>query len=204
MFNKELFDEICDVHCAWAELEKFVTKIDKNEFDLDNPFDKYYNVDRIICAIEKYQSKEIDAKFLADWMDAYNWIIMGGFKIEDEDKSVSLKDFLIWTITDWIDSLTFFEDSDDYYTLEEYKTVFRVLDFVLKDLENCDAEFSQKGHNEGDVVVLVINRKAKYFIKIWGQLNYAEEDILIPKVPHKQLQNQVNDLKKQGYKELRY
>ena len=62
MYNKELFEKICSVSCSFEELESFVSGIDKREFDLDSPFEKYYNVDKIISAIGKYQSKEIGAR----------------------------------------------------------------------------------------------------------------------------------------------
>ena len=64
MFNQELFNKICTGTCTFEELENFVTKIDKKEFDLDNAFDKYYSLERILFVINKYNKKQISAKFL--------------------------------------------------------------------------------------------------------------------------------------------
>lgn len=212
MFNKELFEKICDVSCDWSELEKFVINIDKKEFDLNNAFEKYYNVERIICAIEKYRSKKINAKFLAYWSNAYDWIINSGFKIENKDKSISLKEFLIFEISDWLDSLSFFDDSDDWYNLEEYKTAFKVLDSVLQDIDNCEAIFADDADEEDedydcyahDVVVLIKNVNAKYFIKVYTDCIYPDDNVLFSKVPLTELENQATQLQKQGYSELKY
>lgn len=212
MFDKELFKKICDVSCDWSELEKFVTDIDKKEFDLSNAFEKYYNVERIICAIEKYQSKKLNAKFLAYWSNAYNWIINSGFKRENNDKSISLKEFLIFEISDWIDGLSFFDGSEDLYNIEEFKTVFKVLDSVLRDVDNCEAIFAVDADEQDedydyyahDVDVLIKNVKAKYFIKVYTDCIYPDDNVLFSKVPLTELENQTTQLQKQGYRELQY
>lgn len=81
MFDKELFNKICTVTCSFEELANFVTNIDEKEFDLDDAFEKYYSLERILCAIKKYKSKQISDKFLAYWANAYDWILMSGFKV---------------------------------------------------------------------------------------------------------------------------
>lgn len=212
MFDKELFKKICDVSCEWYDLKKFVTNIDKKEFDLDNAFEKYYKVERIICAIEKYQAKKIDAKFLAYWSTAYDWIIMSGFKIKNEDKSVSLKDFLIFEISDWLDSLSCFDGSEDLCNLEYYKTTFKVLDSVLQDVDDCEAIFAIDADEDDDdydyyahyVEVLIKNDSAKYFIKVYTDCIYPDDNMLFPQVQLEELENQATQLQKQGYRELKY
>lgn len=204
MFNRHLFAKICDVSCSFNELEEFVIDIDKKEFDLQNPFEKYYSVDKIILAIEKYQANEIDAKFLAYWMNAYNWIIMGGFKIEKKDESISLKEFLIWTISDWLDSLSFFNVDNDWYNLEDYKNAYKVFDLVLQDINHCKAVFADYGDNEGDAVVLIRNDNSKYYIKVYGELDYNNEMISFEKVEYAYLDNQAKQLLNLGYQELKY
>lgn len=211
MFNKELFEKICDVSCDWSELEKFVINIDKKEFDLNNAFEKYFNVERIICAIEKYRSKKINAKFLAYWSTAYDWIINSGFKIENNDKSVSLKEFLIFEISDWLDSLSFFDDSDDWYDLEEYKNTFKVLDFILQDIDDCEAIYAVEAEDDEDddyythdVTVLIKNVKEKYFIKLYTDCIYPENNVLFTEVLLTDLESQEGQLQKQEYIELKY
>ena len=59
------------------------------EYDLDYPFEKYYNVATIIGAINKYISKEWNHRTLANWCCIYNWILGGGFKedVKEFDKT---------------------------------------------------------------------------------------------------------------------
>ncbi|MDE5910950.1 MAG: hypothetical protein K2H24_01310, partial [Clostridia bacterium] len=95
MYNKILFEKICNVECSFEELKQFNGKIDEQEYDLDNPFEKYYNVDRIVLAIEKYKRKDMEYRCLACWANAYNWIISGGCKLKYEE---SLKALLIYEI----------------------------------------------------------------------------------------------------------
>lgn len=203
MYNKDLFEKICNLTCSFDELKDFVTAIDKKEFDLDNPFAKYYNVDRLIAAIEKYESKEIDEKYLAYWMNAYNWIIMGGFKFGQDDDTVSAKEYLIWQIVDWIDGLSFFDTGFDY-DLEKYKTAFKVLDLVLQDIDKCKVVFAEYGWNEDDVVALVTNYAAKYFVKVYGRLDYNDNTILFEKIDLDDLTARAENLCKIGYQELKY
>lgn len=212
MFDKELFKKICDVSCEWGELEKFVIHIDKKEFDLDNAFDKYYKAENIIHAIEKYQAKEIDAKFLAYWANAYDWIIMSGFKIESDDRSVSLKDVLFFELSDWLDSLSFLDDGEDLNKSEEYKNVFKVLDYFLQDIDDCEAVFAlDADEDDEDYIgyahyadVLIRNDNAKYFIKIYLDSYYFDDNVLFPRVSPEELENQATRLQNQGYRELSY
>lgn len=204
MNNKDLFNKICNVSCLFNELEDFCIDINKKEFDLDNPFEKYYSVDRIISAIEKYQSKIIDAKFLAYWMNAYNWIIMGGFKSAEAEKYIPLKQILIWEITDWIDSLSFFDDSDDLYNLEGYKATFKVLDLALQEAERCQAVFAMENEEDdgcgADIIVLITNEDSKYFIRLYTDINDATD--YLDKIDSSTMADRVEQLLKLGYQEL--
>lgn len=113
---------------------------------------------------------------------------------------------------DKMDSLSFFDDSDDWYNLEEYKTTFRVLDSVLQDIDNCEAIFAVDADEEDedydyyahDVVVLIKNVNAKYFIKVYTDCIYPDDNVLFSKVSLTELENQATQLQKQGYRELQY
>lgn len=203
MYDRALFERICDLTCTFTELNEFVIGIDKKEFDTDAPFEKYYRADRLTAAIEAYQNKQIDANFLAQWMNAYDWIIMGGFQIK-ESRKVTLRDFLIWTISDWIDALSFFDGDDEWYRLEKYIQAFQVLDAVLQQLNDCSAVFAQHGYNDDDVVVLIVNNSAKCFIKVYGELDFRRAARDFKKVEFSDLENQAKKLSESGYRELLY
>ncbi len=129
---------------------------------------------------------------------------MGGFKIEEEDKSISLNDFLIWEISDWIDGLSFLDDFKNAYNLEDYKLAYRVLDSVLQDLGHCTAVFAEHGYNENEVVVLITNDSAKYFIKVYGELDYNNDVINFDKIKDTDLESRAKQLLNSGYQELVY
>ena len=207
MYNKELFDKIINVTCTFDELKEFVINIDKQEFDLDNAFEKYYSIERILNAIRRYENKEIDDIYLSCWMNAYNWIIMAGFKIESENKEIYFRDWVEWAISDWLDSLSFFDDSYDWYNLEEYKNSFMVTDKIYKNLNDWKCLFAHTdewGDNEDDVVLLAINHKAKEFVKMYGNLDYLNDVVKIDRIEPDEVEKEIERLKKQGFVKLKY
>ena len=206
MYNKEMFEKICNVTCSFTELESFVIDMSKKEFDLDSPFEKYYDAQTILHAIHRYEKGEVTDKYLAYWMNAYGWIIMGGFKIEAKDNSITFKEWLEWVITDWLDSLSFFDETEEWFKLDKYKKAFTVLSKVYCKIKDWNSVFSEKegSYNEDDVVVLAYNDKAKEFVKIYGELDYYRLDVQFQRVEPDELEKQVEELKKKGYQQLKY
>ena len=207
MYNKDLYNKIIHVSCSFEELETFVSGIDKKEFDLDNAFEKYYDLERIIYAINRYENKEVDDKYLAYWMNAYNWIIMAGFKIESKNNEISFRDWVVWEISDWLDSLSFFDDSDDWFNLGDYKNSFRIIDEIYKNINDWKCVFAHTdewGDNDEDVVLLVVNDKTKELVKIYASLDYLNERVDFPRIEEDEFEKKIKQLKKVGYQELRY
>ena len=206
MYDKKLFEKICNVTCSFEELEPFVIDINKKEFDLDNPFEKYYDLQTILLAIHRYEKGEVSDRYLAYWMNAYNWIIMGGFKIETENNSITFKEWLEWEICDWLDSLSFFDETKEWFKLDKYKKAFTVLSKVYCNIKGWNSVFSEEegSYNEDDVVVLAYNDKTKEFVKIYGQLDYYCLDVEFPKIECNELENQMKELKEKGYQQLKY
>lgn len=207
MYNKELYGKIINVSCSFEELESFVSDISKKEFDIDNAFEKYYDLERILFAISRYENKEINDKYLAYWMCAYNWIIMAGFRAGNENVGITFQEWVLWEISDWLDSLSFFDDSDDWFNLDDYKNSFRIIDEIYKNLNDWECIFAHTdewGDNDDDVVLLTINNKAKKFVKIYASLNYLNEKVDFPRIEEDELGKKIKQLKKVGYQELRY
>ena len=207
MYNKEVFDKIINATCSFEELESFVTDIDKKEFDTDNAFEKYYNIERILYVIRRYKNKEIGDEYLSCWMNAYNWIIMAGFKIESVNDEFSFKDWLMWEISNWLDGLTFFDDSADAFNVEDYKNSFIIIDKIYKDLNDwtCFLAHTDKwGNNEDYLTILTINYKTKEFVKMHADLSYLNEDVKIEKKEFDELKKKIEQLKLQGFAKLKY
>ena len=207
MYNKELFDKIINATCMFEELEAFVIDIDKKKFDLDKAFEKYYNLERILYAIRRYENNEIDDRYLSYWMNAYNWIIMAGFKIESENNEISFHDWVVWEISDWLDSLSFFDDSDDWFNLEDYKNSFIIIDKIYKNINDWKCFFAHTdewGDNEDDEVLLAINHNTKEFVKMYGNLDYLNEVVNIDRIELEEVEKEIERLIKQGFVELKY
>ena len=207
MYNKDLYNEIINASCSFEELEFFVSDIDKKEFDLNNAFEKYYDVEKILYAINRYENKEVDDKYLAYWMNAYNWIIMAGFKIESKNNEIAFLDWVMWEISDWLDSLSFFDDSDDWFNLDDYKNSFKIIDGIYKNINEWDCVFAHTdewGGNDDDVVLLVVKDKTKELVKIYASLDYLNEKVDFPRIEEDELEKKIKQLKKVGYQELRY
>ena len=169
MYDKELYDKILNVSCTFEELSEFNSQFgDKNKaniFDLDSPFEKYYDVNIIIYAIEKYQKKEIDDRYLACWAKAYNEIIRAGFdSIEYGDYS-PIKELLMYEISDCLYWLSCSDEEDEYFDLEENKEDYRILDIVYRDADDCRAIFAY--YKDDKIVILVSNDKKKYYISLY-------------------------------------
>ncbi|MDY5264611.1 MAG: hypothetical protein SPH07_06205 [Eubacteriales bacterium] len=207
MYDKDLYNKILSVSCSFEELENFVIDINKKEFDLDNAFEKYYDVEKILYAIRRYERGEVEDKYLAYWMNAYNWIIMAGFKLKKEETEITFQEFLEDLITDWLDSLSFFDDSDDWYNLDDYKNTYIALDKVYKninDWEHIFAHTDEFGDNDDDVVVLAYNNKTKEFVKLYHELDYLNYKVNIERVELDRLKKEIRQLKKRGFEEMKY
>ena len=204
MYNKDLYNKIIHVSCSFEELETFVSGIDKKEFDLDNAFEKYYDVEKILYAINRYENQEVDDKYLAYWMNAYNWIIMAGFKIESKNNEISFLDWVVWEISDWLDSLSFFDDSDDWFNLDDYRNSFKIIDGIYKNINEWDCVFAHTdewGGNDDDVVLLVVNDKTKELVKIYASLDYLNERVDFPRIEEDEFEKKIKQLNKVGYQE---
>lgn len=132
---------------------------------------------------------------------------MAEFRTQQENKEIVFKDWLVWEISDWLDSLSFFDDSEDYITLEDYKNSFLIMDKIYKSIDEWKCVFAHTdefGDNEDDVVLLAVNNKTKEFVKIYGNLDYLNEKAKIEKIEADELKKETEQLKKRGFKELKY
>ena len=59
MYNQDFFNKIINLEASQDDLINFNSHIDEQEFDLDEPFTKYYDLKFIIKAIDKYNNKEM-------------------------------------------------------------------------------------------------------------------------------------------------
>ena len=205
MFDQTLFNSICSVKCTDEELKNFVSKIDKKEFDLNNAFEKYYSLERILHAIDKYKTQQIDDIFLANWANAYNWIIMSGFKISSQNKKNGVKEIVVDEISEWLDALSFFEtDNEDCFEMERYTAVFSTLDRVYKNANEWAVKCVHDDYDSETKRILLFNANSKAYLEIQRDCydDYAVDGQLLK--DKDAFDKALKDLKESGYIEMPY
>ena len=202
MFDQKLFQKIIACQCSLKELEAFGEHIDQMEFDTENAFVKYYHLNHILHGIHRYQNKTISQKYLTHWANAYHWIVMGGFKEPDDAKEpLSLKILVKWMISDWLDSLSFFDKK--YCDTDDYIRNFCRLDLLYQSAEQWRAVYTLSDPEIIDICCLLINDTTKKYdsFDMNGFLNAGDkiDATLCNKQEWDQLEKQ---LIQNGYTEL--
>ena len=152
--------------CSFDELAEFSVNMSvKKDFDFNDSFNKYYNLDKILMAIEKYLNKTINAEYLTYWANVYNWILMASYFFND-NYSNSFKQLLRNSISWELDALSFFDSENikqDTINLNKFIVEFKVLDYLYNRINNfmiyyafCKDEFG-----ENQIKALFIDEKNK-------------------------------------------
>lgn len=202
MFDKELFERICNVTCSFEELELFVADIDNKEFDLDNAFEKYYRIESIIKAIQLYDDKVIDARYLAYWANAYDWIIMAGFY--EQNDCVSLKTIIEREISEWLDSLSFFDTFGEDYDID-YKGNFLFLDKLYKTVDDLQCVYARKLVEENGFrsTLLIANHKTKEYLKSDCYSYFDDGRFELKEVSKREINMEIIRLRLRGYRNMK-
>jgi len=174
MFNKDFYNKILNITATTDELHDFCSNIDKKEYDLDNSFDKYYDLNLILKVMKKYKAKEINDDYLSHWYNIYNWIIMAStwnfWDHHSEYEYTSIKEefreYIINEISELLDSLSFFEEEyKEYHDFDEFEKLFRDYDSLLKSIDDLEIlSFIVKDDiDEEYCYYIAINHKKKEF-----------------------------------------
>ena len=203
--NKQLFEKICNGTYSAEELRAFNRKINEQEFDLDRPFEKYYNLENILREIQRYENWEITARRLACWANAYNWITTGRFTANAESP-VIFQGWVQEEISCLLDGLSFFDDRK-VADLDAFKTDFEHLDRIYKNVEDWQAfyEYPAEPWNweAEDVTVLAVNCKEKIFmIRYYACLDYNNLGKGWVRLTREELDKRVDGLKRRKYQQI--
>lgn len=213
MYDKNLFKEICDLSCSFEKLKSFNEVLASQEFDLDNSFEKYYSIETIIKAINKYKDGLITGEHLAYWANAYNWIIMATThnKIIEDNDTADFKEYIEYEISDWLDGLSFFDETD---TDEDINSYFEKLiaelkdyDYILRTYDKlkiyCKEQKVIAKNTYENLVFLCINPEEKfYFIFDDININYQRDDVDENRLTEEKFAEKIKALKDSGYKQL--
>ena len=211
MYDKDLINKVCNLSCLKNDVCRNQTTIN---YDTDYPFKKYYDVNIIIGAINKYLTKEWDDETLAGWCCIYCWILSGGFSKNLKEDLNPLEDFYKEIITWDLDGLSFFDEKYDLeYNpryLQERIEQIKTLDYVWQTRTQWKGVYSPIStyHQEnGEQCVLLINEtKKEYIIFASEQLynDYNHQNEYLKFISKNKFVKLVEKLKEKNYSLLSY
>ena len=209
--------KIIDLKCTKEELEKFNNDTDGVIFKVNKSFEKNYDLNAVLNAIEECKKGNIDKEYLSRWATAYDGLLSCGTLDNADKKRVTLKQIVAFNISCLLDSLSFFDDTDDIEgapTLDDYIKDFNSLDYFYKISENCktwyygekeneygEQEYVFLGENDDDKVYFCL--KDRFYLE---DLEVAGTHYLTDgkEITQKELKEIESALKKSGYKKLKY
>ena len=204
MYDKELINKICDLSCSFSEIE---ISQDSVKYDINNPFKKYYKLETIITAINKYKNGEITDKFLSYWASLYNWVICGGFNDNlIEEKGNIILELVKALISDTLDALSFF-DGDDKESLQDYVIGFNSLEDVYSTINNWVGYYTLTEYSSvnNDQYILLVNDIDKKFIVIYSDfIDNGYKDEVLSFVNNDVFKLKVNELQQNNYVVVNY
>lgn len=206
MYNKNLYNKMINCECSFDELAEFSVNMSvKKDFDFNDSFNKYYNLDKILMAIEKYLNKTINAEYLAYWANVYNWILMASYFFND-NYSNSFKQLLRNSISWELDALSFFDsenEKQDKKNLKKFIVDFKILDYLYNKINNLMIYYaSYKDEFDQTIIkVLFVDEKTNVF-HVLETDNFIPEKNVGTKIEINELKGKVLNLSKQKYKKM--
>ena len=206
MYNKNLYNKMINCECSFDELAEFSVNMSvKKDFDFNDSFNKYYNLDKILMAIEKYLNKTINAEYLTYWANVYNWILMASYFFND-NYSNSFKQLLRNSISWELDALSFFDsenEKQDKKNLKKFIVDFKILDYLYNKINNLMIYYaSYKDEFDQTIIkVLFVDEKTNVF-HVLETDNFIPEKNVGTKIEINELKGKVLNLSKQKYKKM--
>lgn len=209
MYDKQFIQKMLNFECSLNELRKFSSDSKKKKLFKENMFDQYYDVNTIVLALTNLQQRKVDDWYMWYWTEAYYHLIEDGFKVEYGQK-ISLKYYIRQRIASRLWHLViYFMDYDMYdpINIEEYKTLFGTLDYVLRCVDGSKAMFARKLFRSPFPQVLIVNDDEKYFITEtyyyddWDDF-VKDDKIEFEKISMLSMRKRIKQLRKNGYKQL--
>lgn len=193
--------------CSFDELAEFSVNMSvKKDFDFNDSFNKYYNLDKILMAIEKYLNKTINAEYLTYWANVYNWILMASYFFND-NYSNSFKQLLRNSISWELDALSFFDsenEKQDKKNLKKFIVDFKILDYLYNKINNLMIYYaSYKDEFDQTIIkVLFVDEKTNVF-HVLETDNFIPEKNVGTKIEINELKEKVLNLSKRKFKKMK-
>lgn len=206
MYDKDLIQRVCNLTCSKEDVVRSQTTI---AYDKLQPFRKYYNVEAIKGALEKFASDEWDDQTLAHWACIYCWILSGGFGDNVKEDLDTFEGFFRDVVTWDLDGLSFFDadcEEDPIKYICGIILIFENYDHIWQTREEWHAVYAMIGPNDefnGAQWVLLINdRNKEYMILYTDCLENGYEDEFFKFLKDTEFILRVENLKSAGYTAL--
>ena len=199
----DYIQRICNLTPDKSDFSRNITTFN---YDKVNPFKKYYNINSIKGAIEKYLSKEWSDKTLAHWACAYCWILSGGC-----GKSVSndldsfeafCRDFINWDL----DGLSFYNAAFKDVDISAVLELFEAYDHIWNTRNEWSVFYAMIGpfakDNDDQYALLVNDKRKEYMIMYSSHLGNGFEDERFKFVSQVKFSRGVERLKAEDYQIL--
>ena len=193
--------------CSFDELAEFSVNMSvKKDFDFNDSFNKYYNLDKILMAKEKYLNKTINAEYLAYWANVYNWILMASYFFND-NYSNSFKQLLRNSISWELDALSFFDsenEKQDKKNLKKFIVDFKILDYLYNKINNLMIYYASyiDEFDQTIIKVLFVDEKNNVF-HVLETDNFIPEKNVGTKIEIDELKEKVLNLSKRKFKKMK-
>lgn len=198
MNDKELYERIVNVNCPFETLRWYLRN---KHYVWKSSYDKYYNVNTVLLAIEKYQNGVIDEKYLRRWAQAYYELVKDGFK-DTEQKPPLTKEFKGHLDYALYQLCSYFEKDVIPSSIARIKYAITSWDRLLQDIDDCKAVYARKRNGNGYARLLVVNDKAEYFVVLSYVCGRQDEYAEFARVSNRNFNKQIKLLAQQGYAEL--
>ena len=196
----EFLNKICKAECNFEEIKIFCQN-KTIELDLENSFEKYYDIKMIENAIKKCIAKEIDYEYLSFWATAYNKIIMASV---NQQKNLTFKTYIQYEISDILDSLSLINTFEDV-NLKDY---IEDIKFYNKIYENLDIfkiyyNISKDKKNKMNTYFLITNDYGKEFAALtWEDMEYKTTKEYEQEVSYLEMMDLITKLSDEEYIEM--
>lgn len=206
MYDEKMIERICNVECTEDEISNYYFKKKKATFCPKGGFDKYYDLNKILLAIEKFQSQQVDEFYMSAWADVYHRIIEDGARWNCCGDDVTLEIYLKRRI---VGSLVALWDYFDVYGwrdpshVELYKNEFVFLDKLLRDVSDCDISYAISNLDRYNPQILIVNNKERYCFDEEYPFPYDKGEILpFKKIKTGCFRKTIRQLRNKGYVSL--
>lgn len=199
MYKDKFVEYVCEVN------ERLFDQIDVDEvkFETFNPFFRYFKLEIIEKAINKYKDDRIDKDYLLSWFLTYNRLLNGDFDEKANHSFNEVVDFVRNEITWQLDSLSLFDESEN---LDDYLETLKTLNLILNTESDWIIYYSVSEDEDIDEqYILLVNEKEKQFVEIITDFfeNGDETERLIC-LTNRDYKNKIRLLEALNYQELHY